>query len=167
MKLRSNILYYMLIGISMAVEEAGKRYYTPLQVDERAIAADVFIRHTKPTQQALDEFLGTTGTRFVFFSARWCQHCKRATPRWQSLQNSIDKSKTRMKPFDFQMTKIDCTDAADFCEAQGADGYPTMFLYHQGARMEEYFGEHNPTAMGKYLIQKLDLLQRKVVHEEL
>ncbi|KAI8906338.1 thioredoxin-like protein [Gorgonomyces haynaldii] len=112
------------------------------------------IQFIKPSE--FKEFV-SSGTRFVFFGATWCKYCKRLSPRWLRLQESIKKS-SKMQSYDLKLAKLDCTEEHEFCEMHGAPAYPTLMLYHNGRFEEEYTGDHQTKQMGDYLLQKLETL---------
>lgn len=91
-------IIYCLLGISFV----QCKTLTPEQEEARAVEADNEIHFTEANPDALTAFL-SSGTRFVFYGAKWCGHCKKASPKWRSLEKSIAKSKTVMPNYDFKM----------------------------------------------------------------
>uniref|UniRef100_A0A1B6DFB0 Thioredoxin domain-containing protein n=1 Tax=Clastoptera arizonana TaxID=38151 RepID=A0A1B6DFB0_9HEMI len=77
-----------------------------------------------------------TGYTFVKFFAPWCGHCKRLAPIWEELSKKFSTKSY------ITIAKVDCTteENKQLCNDQEVDGYPTLFLYHNGAKLAEYNG---------------------------
>jgi thioredoxin domain-containing protein 5 len=80
-----------------------------------------------------------SGVAFVKFFAPWCGHCKRLAPTWEELAKKYKDNKGVV------IGHVDCT-AADninrpLCDAQGVKGFPTLHIYKDGAKAEEYSGK--------------------------
>merc|ERR1711915_493506 len=77
-----------------------------------------------------------TGVAFVKFYAPWCGHCKRLAPTWEQLaQHYKDDDNVKI-------AHVDCT-AGDnenraLCDGQGVNGFPTLLIYKNGEKVEEY-----------------------------
>jgi len=76
------------------------------------------------------------GVTIVKFFAPWCGHCKRMAPTWDELA-----AKFAGNPL-AKVAKVDCTleENKDLCNEQGVDGFPTIFIYKAGNKIEEYNG---------------------------
>ncbi|XP_055303776.1 thioredoxin domain-containing protein 5 [Sitodiplosis mosellana] len=76
------------------------------------------------------------GVTIVKFFAPWCGHCKRMAPTWDELAVKFAGSTVA------KVAKVDCTleESKDLCNEQGVDGFPTIFLYKNGEKVEEYNG---------------------------
>ncbi|KAI9197367.1 thioredoxin-like protein [Polychytrium aggregatum] len=110
------------------------------------------------------------GVWLVFYGARWCKYCKRLTPRWLKLQRKV----ADVKPDDFSVAKVDCTDESDFCSKNHVEAYPTIYLYNKGKLVEEYTGEVDSKSLIRYALDKaeyfaaMEMYRRsKNRHEEL
>lgn len=87
------------------------------------------------------------GVTIVKFYAPWCGHCKRMAPTWDELAakfagNSVAK-----------VAKVDCQleENKDLCNDQGVDGFPTIFLYKNGDKIEEYSGSRSLEDLHTYV----------------
>ncbi|CAB3375681.1 Hypothetical predicted protein [Cloeon dipterum] len=80
-----------------------------------------------------------SGVALVKFFAPWCGHCKRLAPTWDELA-----AKFRDNP-DVRIAKVDCTldENKDLCSAQKVNGFPTVFIYKDGDKVEEYNGSRS------------------------
>lgn len=49
--------------------------------------------------------------------------------------------------------KVDCTldDSKDLCSEQNVDGFPTVFIYRDGAKLEEYDGSRTLDDLYEYV----------------
>lgn len=79
------------------------------------------------------------GTTIVKFFAPWCGHCKRMAPTWDELAGKFAGSS------DAKVAKVDCTldENRELCNEQGVDGFPTIFIYKNGEKLEEYNGSRS------------------------
>lgn len=92
-----------------------------------------------------------SGVTFVKFYAPWCGHCQRMAPTWEELGAKFAAS-TRVK-----IAKVDCTEATSrqLCAAQQVNGFPTVFLYRDGAKVEEYDGNRSLDDMHSFVTRHL------------
>lgn len=79
------------------------------------------------------------GVTFVKFYAPWCGHCKRLTPRWEELAAKF------AGVGQVKVAKMDCTDPDNkpVCSEQDVNGFPTIFIYRDGQRLQEYTGNRS------------------------
>jgi len=79
------------------------------------------------------------GVTIVKFFAPWCGHCKRMASTWDELAGKF-AGKAGAK-----IAKVDCTleENKELCNEQGVDGFPTVFLYKDGEKVEEYNGSRS------------------------
>merc|ERR1712168_520756 len=94
-----------------------------------------------------------TGVAFVKFFAPWCGHCKRLAPTWEELAAKYADNE------DVIIGHVDCT-AADninrpLCDAQGVNGFPTLNVYKDGVKAEEYNGKRDLAELAKFVEKHL------------
>lgn len=88
-----------------------------------------------------DDFESTIkeGVTFVKFFAPWCGHCKRLSPTWDELAAKYASNK------DVKIAKVDCTSDdnknKELCSKEGVNGFPTLNLYKNGEKAEEFSGQ--------------------------
>lgn len=92
------------------------------------------------------------GTSMVKFFAPWCGHCKRMAPAYDELGRKFvghDKVK---------IAKVDCTQEVNrqLCNEQNVDGFPTLFLYKNGAKVSEYNGDRSLDDMVNFITRNLE-----------
>ncbi|KAB5592742.1 Protein disulfide isomerase [Ceratobasidium theobromae] len=68
------------------------------------------------------------GPTFVKFYAPWCGHCKKLAPVWAEL---AAKTKGRVN-----IAEVNCEEHGALCRSQGVDGYPMLFFYNTGQKVD-------------------------------
>ncbi|KAJ3100131.1 Thioredoxin domain-containing protein 5 [Phlyctochytrium planicorne] len=132
-----------LASIAILASADQGRKLTPQEINERAAAADQQIWHL--TQKDFDQRIAS-GTWLIFFGVR-------LAPRWLGVQKRFLEDGLIEK--DFNIAKVDCTDVDEWCASKKADAYPSLYLYHKGNFIEEYMGDHDPTPIYQYILQKI------------
>jgi len=79
------------------------------------------------------------GVTFVKFFAPWCGHCKRLAPTWVQLADKYASTEG------VTIAKVDCTSNdnknKEVCNAQGVNGFPTLNIYKDGEKVDEFNGK--------------------------
>jgi len=90
-----------------------------------------------------------SGVSIVKFFAPWCGHCKRLAPTWDELAakfSSVD---------DVTVAKVDCTSDdnknKELCSQQGVNGFPTLHLFKDGKKVEEFSGKRTIDALEAFV----------------
>ncbi|XP_057326193.1 thioredoxin domain-containing protein 5 homolog [Microplitis mediator] len=97
------------------------------------------------------------GVTFIKFFAPWCGHCKRLAPTWEDLgKKFIDNP-------DVHVVKVDCTLSTNkqLCDDQEVDGFPTLVLYKNGKKVDEYNGSRTLDDLHDFVVKHLQ------AHDEL
>ena len=55
----------------------------------------------------------------------------------------------------FYMAKINCQDSEELCNEQHVDGYPSVFLFKNGKRIEEYSGDQKALSIWQYILDQV------------
>ncbi|XP_017061605.1 thioredoxin domain-containing protein 5 homolog [Drosophila ficusphila] len=97
------------------------------------------------------------GVAFIKFYAPWCGHCQKLQPTWEQLATETHQAQSNVK-----IAKVDCTapENKQVCVDQQVEGYPTLFLYKNGKRQNEYEGSRSLPELQAYL-------KKFLAHDEL
>lgn len=89
------------------------------------------------TELTEKNFVSTTTAHltFVKFFVPWCGHCARLAPIWEELARRTDDLNN------VKIAEVDCHHSQKICDAQGIDGYPSLVLFKNGKKVEEYAGK--------------------------
>ncbi|KAH8419665.1 hypothetical protein KR009_000409 [Drosophila setifemur] len=89
------------------------------------------------------------GVAFVKFYAPWCGHCQKLQPTWEQLATETHQ----VQEGAVHIAKVDCTapENKQICIDQQVEGYPTLFLYRNGERQNEYEGSRSLPELQAYL----------------
>ncbi|CAE6500976.1 unnamed protein product [Rhizoctonia solani] len=79
----------------------------------------------------------------VEFFAPWCGHCKALAPQYE-------EAATTLKTAGIKLAKVDCTENADLCQANGVGGYPTLKVFRHG-KDKEYSGPRKADGIISYM----------------
>jgi len=82
----------------------------------------------------------------VEFFAPWCGHCKALAPHYE-------EAATALKEKGIKLAKVDCVEQADFCQAKGIQGYPTLKVYRKGED-SEYSGPRKADGIISYMTKQ-------------
>ncbi|KAI8034794.1 thioredoxin domain-containing protein 5 homolog [Drosophila gunungcola] len=115
-----------------ADEDAAKKSASPQQLSGEA---------------EFDEAIAE-GVVFIKFYAPWCGHCQKLQPTWEQLATEAYQAQSGVK-----IAKVDCTapENKQVCIDQQVEGYPTLFLYKNGQRQNEYEGSRSLPELQAYL----------------
>ena len=84
----------------------------------------------------------------IEFYAPWCGHCKKLAPVYKEVADALKEQGSILR-----VAKVDATEntksAADF----GVRGYPTLFFFHNGEKID-YTGQRNKEGMLNWLLKK-------------
>ncbi|KAE8739622.1 hypothetical protein FOCC_FOCC014887 [Frankliniella occidentalis] len=91
------------------------------------------------------------GMTFVKFFAPWCGHCKRMSPTWDELGSKF------LGSGQVTIGKVDCTldINKDLCKQQEVRGYPSIYLYKDGERVDSYEGNRQLEDMYLFVLKHL------------
>eukprot|EP00047_Mylnosiga_fluctuans_P011103 m.19621 g.19621 ORF g.19621 m.19621 type:complete len:139 (+) comp3457_c0_seq1:441-857(+) len=85
------------------------------------------------------------GYVFVKFFAPWCGHCRNMAPAWKQLAGNYKDSAT------VKIAHVDCTQHSSACSENGVQGYPTLILFHNGQKVENYNGQRSIEAFTAFI----------------
>ncbi len=95
-----------------------------------------------------------SGTWFLFFGANWCKFTQLFTPKYLQVQQKV-KETGLFEGLPLQMRKVECSTNAEYCSSKhGVNEYPTILMYVDGVKIEEYLNEDSYEAFYAYLVEK-------------
>jgi len=126
----------------------------------KAESADKHIRFISPAEFSVHI---NKGLWIIMYGANWCKYTQKLTPKWLGLQTII-RAEGLAK--DINIAKVECTKDMDFCTSQGIDGFPTIYVYENGKKHEEYLGNHEINEMFTYVQEQVARYKSEEVVEE-
>jgi thioredoxin domain-containing protein 5 len=109
----------------------------------------------------VDNFKDTvkSGVTLVKFFAPWCGHCKRLAPVWEELAAKYEGNDA------VTIAKVDCTSDdnknKELCSEQGVNGFPTLLLFKDGAKVEEFSGKRTTETLQEFVNKHSDAKDKK------
>lgn len=110
-----------------------------------AFASDVI----ELTDSNFDEKINSEEVILVEFYAPWCGHCKRLAPEFEKAATALRGSDPSVA-----LAKIDCTAETKSCGTYGVSGYPTLKIFKNGEKSEDYNGPREADGIVKYMRSK-------------
>jgi len=105
-----------------------------------------------------------TGLAFVKFFAPWCGHCKRLAPTWEQLAKQYEENAG------VTIAHVDCTadDNAnrELCSEHGVNGFPTLNIYKDGEKVDEYSGKRDLEDLAAFIDSHLAPKEEEKVEAE-
>lgn len=90
-------------------------------------------------EEATWDIVISKGTHVVFLGATWCPHCVALTPTWGKLTEKVGD----LQDHNVHVAKVECTENENLCGSQNVRGYPSIFVFHDGKRVDEYQGDRS------------------------
>ncbi|GAA6039738.1 hypothetical protein JCM8097_001378 [Rhodosporidiobolus ruineniae] len=88
------------------------------------------------------------GTWLVEHYSPYCGHCRSFAPKWKEL---VDTYSTAADLHDFHFAQVDCASNGDLCHSHDVKYYPSIFLYVDGAFVEEFEERRTLENLGKFV----------------
>ncbi|CAL8074911.1 unnamed protein product [Orchesella dallaii] len=85
----------------------------------------------------------------VEFYAPWCGHCKQLIPEYS-------EAARQLKADNLTLAKVDATKEATLAKEYMIQAFPTIILFHNGEKAEEYQGERNADGIVRYMKTRTD-----------
>ncbi|TFK75865.1 disulfide isomerase [Pluteus cervinus] len=98
------------------------------------------------TTASFEEVVNPESLILVEFFAPWCGHCKALAPAYE-------EAATSLKEKGIKLAKVDCVEEADFCQANGVQGYPTLKIYKNGSATD-YTGPRQADGIVSYMVKQ-------------
>ncbi|KAK3580221.1 hypothetical protein CHS0354_012748 [Potamilus streckersoni] len=101
---------------------------------------------------------------FIEFFAPWCGHCIKLAPTWDEL------GKKYADVEEIKIAKVDCTQERDLCSKYEVTGYPTLLLFHNGVKKEDYLEGRDLDALSRFVERYFEVMEEDTMeleHDEL
>ncbi|CAE6365890.1 unnamed protein product [Rhizoctonia solani] len=108
------------------------------------------------TPETFDKGL-SEGPIFVKFYAPWCGHCKKLAPVWTELAT---KAKGRVN-----IAEVNCEQYGALCKTQNVDGYPMLFFYHAGQKVD-FRGQRKIESLEQFVLRAVAPGVQSITAEE-
>ncbi|KAF8905855.1 thioredoxin-like protein [Gymnopilus junonius] len=104
------------------------------------LAASAVIPVTGGTELTPDNFQQevSSGMWFVEHFSPYCGHCKHFKPTWDQLVKEAGTEIPSVK-----MGTVDCIMHGDLCNSNGVKAYPSLLLFEDGKKVEEFRGSRD------------------------
>jgi protein disulfide isomerase len=79
----------------------------------------------------------------VKFYAPWCGHCKTLAPEFEKASVSLKGVAT--------LAEVDCTKETELASKFGIKGFPTMMIFRNGEKVEDYNGPRTASGITAYM----------------
>jgi len=158
-----NKLFYLALIFVLAISSI---HAAPKETDEsrklKAESADRHIRFISPAEFSVHI---NKGLWIIMYGAKWCKYTQKLTPKWLGLQTRI---RAEGLSRDINIAKVECSgdETLNFCKSQGIDGFPTIYVYENGKKLEEYLGNHEINEMFTYVQEQIARFKSEEVVEE-
>ena len=93
-----------------------------------------------------------SGTKFVWFYAPWCGHCKKMHKDWDEASSAVNIGENHMIKID--IGNKDDVKHSKIAEKYNIHSFPTILLLNNGVKQEEYNGERSKEALISYCKKK-------------
>jgi protein disulfide-isomerase A1 len=100
------------------------------------------------TDDNFDEELAKHPNILVEFYAPWCGHCKKLAPEYAAAAKVLSENDPP-----YPLGKVDATEQKKIAEKFGIQGFPTLFFFKNGEKME-YSGGRTKDAIVNWIIKK-------------
>jgi len=100
------------------------------------------------TDDNFDEELKNHEFLLVEFYAPWCGHCKKLAPEYAAAAEILAKNDPP-----FSIAKVDATEQKKLAEKFGVQGFPTLFFFKNGEKMD-YTGGRTSDTIVQWVLKK-------------
>jgi len=100
------------------------------------------------TDDNFDEEIAKHPFLLVEFYAPWCGHCKKLAPEYSAAAKILAENDPA-----YPLGKVDATEQKKIAEKFGVQGFPTLFFFKNGEKME-YTGGRTTDAIVQWIIKK-------------
>lgn len=101
------------------------------------------------TRENFHYFIMSRPTVLVEFYAPWCGHCKDLAPEYSKAAETLKKE-------NIPLAKVDATKEGELAVEFMISGYPSLILFRDGKKIDQYQGERNAFAIIDYMREKTD-----------
>jgi len=113
------------------------------------------------TDDSFDEELKKHDFLLVEFYAPWCGHCKSLAPEYAKASKRLRENNPP-----YYIAKVDATENKQIAERFGVKGFPTLYFFKHGVKVE-YNGGRTENEIVSWILKKVGPATQEVTCEEL
>ena len=103
---------------------------------------------------------------FAAYMAHWCSHCKRLNSVWDILISYLKKVIIPNQKMTVVLARIEQQKFPLVPSSNGVNGFPTIKVFANGERLDDYAFERSPSAMTNFLkkiVRKYEMTAKKTI----
>ncbi|CCU75971.1 disulfide isomerase/thioredoxin [Blumeria hordei DH14] len=174
---KTNILYGLLVGISIATGYASSDFWSEDSGD--GAASTTFNGVEVPPLPELNGMNFTESIKdgywFVKHYSPWCSHCQAVAPIWQTLyefyytstplpqssgvQGITGSENTFSEYFNYHFGSLDCDAYGSTCRAQNVNAYPTFIIFKNGVEINRFEGGRDMKQLSDIIENQLEIIR--------
>ncbi|KAH0587068.1 Thioredoxin domain-containing protein 5 [Termitomyces sp. J132] len=117
----------------------------PLSLLLLAVASNPVPVHSHSALLTPDTF-PISGLWFIEFFSPYCPHCRNFAPTWDQLVTEAERDSPAVN-----LAQVDCSVHGDLCTEHHVMGYPSLYMYNNGEKLDAFSGDRDLPALHKFI----------------